>query len=223
MLLVLPILLPVLFWAGYHYHKDRHLPEPVGNLLLAFGLGLGAAAVSRALYAALGIAGLRFDAGFLAETNPAGLFAYALFAIGPIEESAKLLPFLAVVLRLRAFDERLDGFVYASFIALGYAAAENWQYLPYLTSIEAVARGFVSPVVHIVFASVWAYPVTTARLERRPVLLPALAGLGVAAGLHGFYDFIVLLAPVGALPGAALLVGALWLWRLRLLNRLRGR
>ena len=39
-LLFLPIVLPVLFWAGYHYYKDRHLPEPPGQLALAFLLGV---------------------------------------------------------------------------------------------------------------------------------------------------------------------------------------
>ena len=43
-LLLLPVLLPILFWGFYHYHKDRHLPEPIGHLLLAFGLGLLSAA-----------------------------------------------------------------------------------------------------------------------------------------------------------------------------------
>ncbi len=36
---LLPVILPVLFWAGYHYYKDRHLPEPVSHLALAFILG----------------------------------------------------------------------------------------------------------------------------------------------------------------------------------------
>ena len=43
---VLPIFLPVLFWGYYHYHKDRHLPEPIGHLVLTFILGMLAAAVS---------------------------------------------------------------------------------------------------------------------------------------------------------------------------------
>ena len=38
--LICPIVIPVIFWAVYHYHKDRHLPEPLGHLLLAFGLGM---------------------------------------------------------------------------------------------------------------------------------------------------------------------------------------
>ena len=122
LLLIAPIAVPVLFWAVYHYHKDRHLPEPVGHLLLAFGLGIAAVYVSSALYAGLGFIGLRFDAGYLAETNSWALLAYSLLAIGPIEEVAKLLPFLLVVLRFREFDEPMDGIIYASFIGLGYAA-----------------------------------------------------------------------------------------------------
>ena len=44
--MVLPILLPVTFWACYHYYKDRHLPEPVSHLALAFGLGIGSHIIS---------------------------------------------------------------------------------------------------------------------------------------------------------------------------------
>ena len=62
LLLLLPVVLPILFWSAYHYHKDRHLPEPVGRLALAFGLGLLSAAISKALYIALGWALLRYDA-----------------------------------------------------------------------------------------------------------------------------------------------------------------
>ena len=115
-LLFLPIVLPALFWAVYHYHKDRHLPEPIGNLLLCFGLGIVAAGLSKAMYLGLEPLGLRFDAVALADSNGWALLAYALLAIGPIEELAKMLPFLLVVIRLKAFDEPLDGIVYASFM-----------------------------------------------------------------------------------------------------------
>jgi RsiW-degrading membrane proteinase PrsW (M82 family) len=64
--LVLPILAPVLFWAAYHYYKDRHQPEPVANLLLCFFLGIGASYFSILAYSALGSIGLRFDAYELA-------------------------------------------------------------------------------------------------------------------------------------------------------------
>jgi RsiW-degrading membrane proteinase PrsW (M82 family) len=219
-LLFLPIVLPALFWAVYHYYKDRHLPEPVGNLVLCFALGMVAAALSKGLYIGLEPLGLRFDAVALADSNPAGLLAYALFAIGPIEELAKMVPFLLVAVRLQAFDEPLDGIVYASFIALGYAAGENYHYLDYLTVFESYARGFAGPVIHILFASIWAHSITRARLAQESIFLPAVYGFLLAAGLHGLYDFMVLLYPVTALPIAAAMIASIWIWRLRLMRRL---
>lgn len=218
--LLLPVVIPVLFWAVYHYHKDRHLPEPLGHLVLAFGLGILAAGVSKLMYLGLAPLGLRYDAGALADSSALGLFAYSLLAIGPIEEIAKLVPFLLIVLRFREFDEPLDGIIYASFIGLGYAAVENWQYLEYLTLTEAYARGFASPVVHIVFASIWGHWIARARLSGERLLPAILLGLAIAAGLHGIYDFIVILQPRFALPVAALIIAGVWLWRLRLMRRL---
>jgi len=69
-----------------------------------------------------------------------------------------------VALRLPAFDEPLDGIIYASFIALGYAAIENYYYLDFLTGLESAARGFAGPVIHILFASIWAHWITRAWL-----------------------------------------------------------
>jgi len=218
--LIMPIALPILFWAVYHYHKDRHLPEPVGLLLLTFGLGMLAAGVSMLLYTGLGFVGLRFDAGYLAETTPAGLFAYSLFAIGPVEEIAKLVPFLIFVIRFKEFDEPLDGIIYASFIGLGYAAVENWQYLDYLTPTGAYARGFAGPVTHILFASIWGHWIGQAHLNRRSIAKATLVSLAVAAGLHGLYDYMVLLNPRNALLCAALMIATLWLWRLRLMRKM---
>ena len=173
-LLLLPVVLPVLFWGAYHYYKDRHLPEPAGNLALCFLLGLVAAAVSKGMYMALEPLGWRYDAFALAETDTAALFRYAVLAIGPIEEFSKLMPFVLVVVHLKAFDEPLDGIIYASFIALGYAAVENYFYLDFLTRMESIARGFAGPVVHILFASIWAHWITSEWLAERRLLGPAL-------------------------------------------------
>ena len=204
-LMLLPVLLPILFWGGYHYHKDRHLPEPVGHLALAFGLGLLSAAISRALYVALGWASLRYDALALADGNTLGLFAYSMLAIGPVEELAKMLVFLILVLKLPEMDEPIDGIIYASFVALGYAAVENVMYLDYLTPTEAAARGFAGPVVH---------------MRGESILRGLVGGFLLAAGLHGLYDFVVLQQSLNALPIAAIMIVVGWIWRLRLLRAL---
>ena len=219
-LLILPVAVPVIFWAAYHYHKDRLLPEPPLNLLLCFALGLVAAWLSRLMYIGLESLGLRYDAVALGIDQPLGLFAYAVLAIGPIEEFAKILPFLLVVMRFKALDEPLDGIIYASFIGLGYAAAENVYYLQFVSPLEAVARGFASPVVHILFASIWAHWITRARLAGRHVLFATVIGFVLAAFLHGTYDFLVLLQPVSALPVAAGLIVSIWVWRLILMRRM---
>jgi RsiW-degrading membrane proteinase PrsW (M82 family) len=220
LVLVLPVVVPVIFWAAYHYHKDRHLPEPLSHLALTFGLGAFAAGISRLLYMGLEPFGLRYDASALADAGGLGLLVYALLAIGPIEELSKFLPFWLVVLRFGKLDEPLDGIIYASFIGLGYAAVENWQYLEYLTTTEAYARGFASPVVHIVFASIWGHWIAQAYLQRRSIMLAAVTSLVIAAGLHGVYDFIVILNPHNSLPLAAVLIISVWLWRLKLMRDL---
>ena len=219
-LLILPVIVPVLFWAVYHYHKDRHLPEPLGNLLLCFGLGIVAAGISKGMYMGLEPLGLRYDAVALADQSGLALFAYAMLAIGPIEELAKLLPFVLVVIHMRAFDEPLDGIIYASFIALGYAAVENYYYMDFLTGLESAARGFAGPVIHIVFASIWAHWISRAWLTKASIVVPAIQGFLLAAGLHGIYDFMVLMYPIAALPIAAAMIASIWIWRLRLMQRM---
>jgi RsiW-degrading membrane proteinase PrsW (M82 family) len=217
---VVPIALPVLFWAGYHYYKDRHLPEPLAHLLAAFVLGMASFWLGMLLYQGLGLLNLRFDAYELAIHNRLALLFYAVFAIGVIEELAKMLPFVLVILRFAEFNEPVDGIIYASFIALGFAAVENFQYLQYVTGLEAMARGFAGPVVHIVFASIWGYYIGCARLAGTSLPKAILASLAATALLHGIYDYIAIALPASALPAAALLVLGIWLWRLRLIRNL---
>ncbi len=212
---LLPVILPIIFWAVYHFHKDRHLPEPTGHLLLALALGAGSFYIGLGLYSALGVLGLRQDAFYLAETSLPGLFAYSILAIGPIEEFAKFIPFWLVILRLKEFDEPLDGIIYASFIALGFGAVENFYHLRFLSGIEAWGRAFVGPVLHIVFASLWGYFIGRAWLCQRSVLKTGLVALTAAALVHGIYDFFVIGFAPEALPIAALIVIAVWIWRLR--------
>ena len=217
-----PIVLPVLFWAWYHYHKDRHLPEPAPHLAIAFLLGGVAYWLGMLMYAGLGRLDLRYDAYLLADTDRVLLFLYAVLAIGPIEELAKLIPFLLVILRFPAFNEPIDGIIYASFIALGFAAVENWFYLPLVTSAEALARGFAGPVVHIVFASIWGYYVGGAFLARRRLFPAVLSAVALTASLHGLYDYLVIAMPAFALPTSALLVLGIWIWRMFLIRELQA-
>lgn len=149
-----------------------------------------------------------------------GLLIYALFAIGPIEELAKLLPFVLIILRLSEFDEPIDGIIYASFIALGFSAVENYFYLDYVSNLEAIARGFAAPVIHIVLASIWGHYIGMAYLNKRAVLKTVLVSFVGVAAVHGLYDYLVIAMPIYALPASAALMIAIWIWRVALLRRL---
>lgn len=220
---IVPIVMPVIFWAGYHYYKDRHMPEPIGNLVLCFGLGIVSFYLGKFMYMGLDLIGLRFDAYVLAESSRAGFLAYSVLAIGGIEESAKLLPFLIVALRFKAFDEPVDGIIYAAFIALGFATVENILYLQYADGLEMIGRGFASPLVHIMFASIWAFNIGLAFLQRKRLMGSVFKYLGLAALAHGVYDFMVIALPLSALPLSALLILAIWLWRMHLIRDLHRR
>ncbi len=143
--------------------------------------------------------------------------AYANFAIGPIEEFSKCLPFVLIVLRFKALDEPIDGIIYASFIGLGYAAIENVQYLRLTDTTGGSGAWLRGPF------RAYRIRVNLGALDRGSSsyrTLATLAALTVAALLHGNYDFIVLLSPDVSLPVAALIIVSIWLWRLRLLRDL---
>jgi RsiW-degrading membrane proteinase PrsW (M82 family) len=189
-------------------------------LLLAFLLGIGSFYLGLLMYWSLGLIDRRYDAFALTQVNLPGLLAYSILVIGVIEELVKIVPFLLIVLRFREFDEPIDGIIYASFIALGFSAVENFYYLDSLTTAQAYARGFAGPVVHIVFASIWGYHIGKAHLLGKPLLPVVLVTLAITAFLHGIYDFIAIGLPTTALPFVAALIIGLWIFRLFLIRDL---
>lgn len=219
--MILLLIAPTLFWAAYHYYKDRHRPEPIANLLLSYGLGIVAGYLGLHAYRALEFVGLRYDAYELAATSLPGLFLYSLLVIGVVEEVVKFIPFWLIGMRLHHFDEPIDGIIYASFVALGFATYENYHYLLGMTGVEAVGRAIASPMVHVLFASIWGYACSRAQMSGRALLPAAAFGLVLAALLHGLYDFVSigLARWVHIVPPAIIL--AVWLWRMRLIRRLQ--
>jgi len=213
---------PALFWAAYHYYHDRHKPEPLHYLFLAYGLGIGAGYLSTLGYQGLDHMGLDADVFELAKHNKLGLLLYSVFVIGVVEELIKFLPFWIICMRLHHFDEPIDGIIYASFIALGFATYENYHYLQILKGYEAIGRAFASPLVHILFSSIWGYLCSRAIMNNKSLWPAALIGLALAAVVHGLYDFAALSLTlwVHIVPPIILLL--IWAWRIRLIKRLQG-
>jgi RsiW-degrading membrane proteinase PrsW (M82 family) len=144
------------------------------------------------------------------------IFLYCVIIVGPLEEGVKFLIARAIVFRWRHFDEPIDGMVYASFVAIGFAAAENFLYMPYLIWQEQLVRAVTSPLTHSLFASVWGFGTAYAILRchgRGSRFFWQAAPLGISMLLHGLYNFFLLAMHAAYIASIIILVlwiGLIW-------------
>jgi RsiW-degrading membrane proteinase PrsW (M82 family) len=212
------ILTPAIFWITYFCFKDRLQPEPFLKIGTAYLLGIGSALVVAQVLKFLPLMGLPDDPSLLMESQRLRYLLYSICITGLMEEFFKFLPFLVFVLNFRAFDEQIDGIIYASLIALGFASYENSQYLAYMDGWELLGRAFASPLTHTIFSSIWGYIVGSARWERRSLFWPSTLGIALAALFHGLFNFLTT-SPVLRI-GSSMLILAIWIWRIRLIEKL---
>ena len=128
--LIIIAVLPVFVLAFIVYRQDKYEKEPLRQLVKAFFFG-ALAIIPAALME-------RFLVWF---TPPIPILsgAYTGFVVaGCSEELFKLLMLMLAVWKSREFDEYMDGIVYASFVALGFACFEN---IAYVFRQEAFADG----------------------------------------------------------------------------------
>ncbi|ANM31823.1 hypothetical protein ABI59_23055 [Acidobacteria bacterium Mor1] len=209
-----------LFWVLYWDMKDRMKPEPRLLLLAAFALGLGSALLALGGFAAAA----RLGAPSYPSGGTVSILAYCLLLVGPLEEGAKFLVARLFVYRWHAFDEPVDGLVYASAIGIGFAALENLLFLPYLPWSEGLARSIASPLTHSLFAAVWGFGLSRARLRTATAAGRAMwmvLPLAASMLLHGLYDFALLAAE--ATWAASAITLAIWLPVIAYARRLVGR
>ncbi len=204
------IFAPALFWTGYFYYKDRFQPEPLVKFGTAYLLGIASAGVCLGAYALLPLIGIPQDPSALMEAGGLRSLLYGVGVTGFLEESVKLLPFVLIVDRFRSFDERTDGIIYASAIALGFASFENFRFLSVLQGWELYGRAIASPLTHAAFASLWGYPIGLARIRGKSMAGGLVGGLALAALAHGLFNFLTV-SPKLRL-GAALVVLCIWVW-----------
>ncbi|MCP4219580.1 MAG: PrsW family intramembrane metalloprotease [bacterium] len=209
---------PAFLWNLYFYYKDRFKPEPKRYILMAFFLGVLAAFVCTKMYALAPLLGLPGDPSVIMESNRLLFFFYCLVPVGLFEEVTKFLPFLFIIYFLRSFDEPIDGIIYASVIALGFAAYENSFYLPYMEGFEFIGRAIATPLTHGIFSSIWGHAVGKARLEGKSVFKAAAGGLILSVFFHGVFDFFT--TSVSLQIFASVVILGVWIWRIRVTERL---
>ncbi len=197
------------------YFTDRYDKEPISLLMKVFVLG------------ALSVIPTAIVERFLSSFNIFGGLlgaAYTAFIVaGLTEEYFKRAVVLKTAFPHKAFDEKLDGIVYASFSALGFATVENVMYVVFRFTANphiGLYRGVFSVPAHMLFAITMGYYLSLARFahsgkENRMYLRKAFI---VPALLHGGFNFI-LMANIPAVFFVLIpYVIYLWIINLRKLN-----
>jgi RsiW-degrading membrane proteinase PrsW (M82 family) len=212
------IIAPAIFWIFYFYYKDRFRPEPIIYLGLTYIFGILTAFACARFYTILPLIGLPDDPSFMMGSYRIQFLFYSIGVTGIVEEFFKFLPFLVIIATFKCFDEKIDGIVYASVIALGFASYENMGYLVYMSGFELFGRAITSPLTHTIFSSIWGYTVGNARIHKKPILKASVTGILLAAFFHGIFNFFTTSSVLRIL--AVLVIFIIWMWRIRIMEKL---
>lgn len=185
LLLVLAVL-PGILISYAIVRADRYEREPLVGLVMSFAAGglatLPAITVERWALQVLGY-------------PPATAWDTALLSFGvlaPLEELSKWMVLALIVFPSRAFNEPMDGIVYAVLIAMGFASVENVLYADRLGLQVLLLRLFTAVPAHLVFGIVQGYYAGMRYAQKARAIPRLLQGLLIAVLLHGLYDFLVL-------------------------------
>ncbi len=133
-------------------------------------------------------------AGFLEQFQPnADVLSSALyeaFALAAIpEELCKYLVLVFFCLRLKEFDEPMDGLVYGVTVSLGFATLENILYVMDGGLSVALMRAFTSVPVHAMMGAIMGYFIAMTLIKPEQCVRYYILALLIPMALHGLYDF----------------------------------
>lgn len=211
---ILLAMLPGLAWLAWFLHKDRYEPEPRGLIARAFTYGMLAFAAARLIEP-------RADGYLAAACGLTALprWAHLALLVAPLEE---LLKFAVVRLRFfpdPEFNEPVDGVVYATTVAIGFATLENAVYMQSAGAGVLAFRALSSTLMHLGCSGLIGHALGRQKFSRGRWRVPgAVAG---AVALHAGFDLLVTFGPGQAGPlRSALILALVGGFLVRLFSRL---
>lgn len=204
--------LPAVVLIVLFYRADRDRPEPIGLIgrSVIYGFIATLPAIALELVVDLPSAWLP---GFLRI----GWTAFVTAAL--VEEGVKFFFLKRYLLRNPAFNEVMDGIVYAACVSLGFAFAENLMY-----GMDGgwvlLFRAFTAVPMHAAATGIMGFWLGMSKREGDPALAAAARRRGFlsAVAVHGFYDFFLFAGSPLAVGGVVTLFVAA-----RMLRRLMRR
>ncbi|MDV3425790.1 MAG: PrsW family intramembrane metalloprotease [Bacillota bacterium] len=197
------------------YLTDRYDREPVPLLIKVF------------LFGCLSVIPAAIFEEILMYLNPfAGILTTvftAFIVAGLTEEFIKRSVVMKFAFKNSAFDEKLDGIIYAVFASLGFATAENIIYVVFRFGANpyvGISRGLLSVPAHMLFAITMGYYLSLSKFCADDSLCKFYfrKSLTVPLILHGIFDFLLMVNQEIMLLIFIPFVIYLWTVNLRKLN-----
>lgn len=187
--LILLAILPGILLSLFIVIQDRFDREPIKMLVKIFILGM----ISTIPTIAVETLGQNFNL----FSGIAGLLFEAVVVIGFSEEFFKRLVVLKYAYYNPSFNEKLDGIVYCSIAALGFATLENIFYVITFSGQSPtiwITRGLLSVPVHMLLGVTMGYYLSLAKFcpDKTKCRSYYNKSLYVPALLHGAFDFILM-------------------------------
>ncbi|MBT8253774.1 MAG: PrsW family intramembrane metalloprotease [Flavobacteriaceae bacterium] len=193
LILIILALSPGVMIMIYMYLQDKHEPEPMSQLLRAFGLGV------LSMLLASGVTYLIYKNLHLEKGSMADMAVKAFLVVALVEEGSKFLFIRGFLYPNKNFNEPFDGIIYSLMVGMGFAMTENIIYVINGDGGTAILRMFTAVPAHAVFAIIMGFYLGEAQLEEKPSTLYASIGLIAATLMHGIYDYFLFLSFVPGL------------------------
>lgn len=204
MFLLAVAVVPGIFWLWYFLRRDVLRPEPRHLIVRMFFLGVLAGVGAAVLeHLTLGTLVLQFEQWHYRRILvTAGL-------IGLIEEGMKFAAVYFGIYRHAAFDEVIDGIIYAVAASMGFATLENIAYVLEGGLGVGALRAVLSVPGHAFFAAVMGYNMGRAKFAGPREWEWLATGVLLAALAHAAYDAVILTQTALALAVVPI-VAVLW-------------
>lgn len=213
MVILLLSLAPVAVILFYIYFRDKYEKEPWTLLIQALILGAFIALPVVWLERGMSKLGQVFSGVWQAVWNA---FMVAAFC----EEGLKMAVLFLLIWKNKAFNEKFDGIVYATFISLGFAAVENILYVREFGYGTGVSRAITAVPAHALFGISMGYYFGLARFYSKKQKRFLWFSFGIPFMLHGIYDFILMAGKTWLLSGFIFYILYLWITGFRQMKQL---
>ena len=185
---IIMALIPAAIWLAFFYRRDRLEPEPKSLVLQMVILGsLLASAVGLPV-----VNGLFAVPTWLSSSPAWAQLLGGIFIVGMTQEFLKYAAVRFTVYYAPDFDESIDGIIYTTAVAIGFAVVLNINFVVSSGGVDlgsGAIRMVLTTLAQASFAGVVGYFLGRMKFEKRPLWWMPL-GLMVAAALNGLFYFL---------------------------------